>query len=132
MTIAPDTNVLVRAIVRDDKAQARQAIEVLRQARQIAISSACLCEVGWVLRSVYEFSRAEIAAAIDQLIAAESVVINRASIEAGLAVLRAGGDFSDGVLAFEGRWLGGETFISFDSKAVTLLQKQGYNAEIPS
>ncbi len=29
----------------------------------------------------------------------------------------AGGDFADGVIAYEGRWLGGETFVSFDRKA---------------
>jgi predicted nucleic-acid-binding protein len=33
-------------------------------------------------------------------------------------VLKAGGDFADGAIAWEGRWLGGETFVSFDKKAV--------------
>ena len=29
------------------------------------------------------------------------------------------------MIAYEGRWLGGETFVSFDKKAVTLLAAQG-------
>ena len=43
-------------------------------------------------------------------------------------MLEAGGDFADGVIAFEGQWLGGETFVSFDKQAVALLQAQGQSA----
>jgi hypothetical protein len=32
-------------------------------------------------------------------------------------MLDAGGDFADGVIAYEGKWLGAETFVSFDKKA---------------
>jgi predicted nucleic-acid-binding protein len=39
--------------------------------------------------------------------------------------LGAGADFANGVIAYEGRWLGGETFVSFDKKAVTAIAKQG-------
>jgi predicted nucleic-acid-binding protein len=45
-----------------------------------------------------------------------------------LAVLEADGDFADGVIAFEGHWLGGEAFVSFDKQAVALLQAQGQTA----
>ncbi|WP_347405175.1 hypothetical protein [Mesorhizobium sp. WSM4884] len=37
----------------------------------------------------------------------------------------AGGDFADGVIAFDGQWLGGETFVSFDRKAVKLVEGRG-------
>lgn len=42
--------------------------------------------------------------------------MNRSAVEAGLAVLEAGGDFADGIIAYEGNWLGGETFVSFDKR----------------
>ncbi len=51
-------------------------------------------------------------------------------MEAGLSLLEAGGDFADGVIAYEGRWLGGETFVSFDQKAVALLSQQGQAAQL--
>ena len=51
--------------------------------------------------------------------------VNRPAVEAGLAILEAGGDFADGAIAYEGSWLGGETFVSFDKQAVSLLQRQG-------
>jgi predicted nucleic-acid-binding protein len=50
------------------------------------------------------------------LINAANVVVNRPAAEAGLALLTAGGDFADGMIAFEGQWLGANTFLSFDKK----------------
>ena len=47
-------------------------------------------------------------------------------------MLEAGGDFADGVIAFEGRWLGGDTFVSFDKKAVALLKAQGLQTSLLS
>ena len=63
-------------------------------------------------------------------LAAANVEMNRPAVEAGLAVLDAGGDFADGVIAYEGNWLGGETFVSFDKKAVALLKAQGQHARL--
>ena len=54
--------------------------------------------------------------------------VNRPTLEAGLLMLEAGGDFADGVIAYEGKWLGGETFVSFDKQAVALLTAQGQSA----
>jgi len=51
--------------------------------------------------------------------------MNRPAVEAGLALLEAGSDFANGIMAHEGKWLGGKTFVSFDKKAVTLLSNQG-------
>jgi predicted nucleic-acid-binding protein len=59
-----------------------------------------------------------------------NVVTNRPAVEAGLAVLDMGGDFADGVIAYEGHWLGAEEFVSFDKQAVTLLKSQGKRARL--
>jgi predicted nucleic-acid-binding protein len=130
MKVAVDTNVLVRAVVRDDPAQANIAAQVLTDAALIAVALPSLCEFVWVLRRVYGFQAADAAAAIRALIAAANVETNRPAVEAGLAVLEAGGDFADGVIAYEGHWLGGETFVSFDKKAVALLAAQGQTARL--
>lgn len=53
-------------------------------------------------------------------------------MDAGLAVLDAGGDFADGVIAYEGTWLGGDIFVSFDKKAVALLSIQGHKTRVLS
>lgn len=131
MKIVADTNVLVRAAVRDDPKQSRIAAECLRNAETIAVTSAALCEVVWVLRKVYRFRNDEVAAAIRALLSAANVTTNRTAVEAGLAMLDAGADFADGVIAHEGRWLGGETSVSFDKDAVEMLAGQGYLAKVP-
>jgi predicted nucleic-acid-binding protein len=130
MKIAVDTNVLIRAVVRDDAAQARAAAKVLTDAKLIAIALPCLCEFVWVLRSVYGFSSADAASAIRALLATANVEMNRPAVEAGLSVLDAGGDFADGVIAYEGNWLGGETFVAFDKQLVGLLKAQGHSTRL--
>jgi len=128
--IALDTNVLVRAAVRDDVEQADVATKLIARAKMVAIAVPSLCEFVWVLRSVYRFQSSDIAKAIRALLAAENVEANRPAIDAGLAVLDAGGDFADGVIAYEGKWLGAETFISFDKKAVEMLIAAGVSARL--
>lgn len=130
MKITADTNVLVRGVVRDNEEQAHVVDIVFRKAVLIAITLPTLCEFVWVLRRVYGFGNADIARAIRALADTEKVVTHRAAVEAGLALLDAGGDFADGVIAYEGEWLGSETLISFDKQAVKLLAKSGQAARL--
>jgi len=128
--IAVDTNVLVRICVRDDPRQAQIAEQAVEQAERVVISLPCLCEFVWVLRRVYHFDSASVASALRALLETDHVTMNRAAVETGLAILEAGGDFADGVLAHEGAALGGEMFVSFDKKAAALLSKQGLSARL--
>jgi predicted nucleic-acid-binding protein len=128
--IAVDTNVLVRVAVRDDPKQTVAATRTMDQAEILAIAVSSLCEFAWVLRSVYRFNATEIGVALRRLLAAENVETNRPTVEAGLRMLDAGGDFADGAIAYEGRWLGAETFVSFDKKAVEMLKEQGVAARV--
>ena len=132
MNITPDTNVLIRAVVRDDEVQASIAAKALMQADKIAVTLPSLCEFVWVLLRVYDFKPLQVGKAVRALTSAANVQANRPAVEAGVAMLEAGGDFADGVIAFEGRWLGGETFVSFDKKAVALLKAQGLQTELLS
>lgn len=125
MKISVDTNVLLRLIVGDDAAQQQIAAEVLERAELVAISVQALCEFAWVLDRSYRVARPDISASIRRILDMRNVVANRPAIEAGLATIDAGGDFADGVIAFDGQWLGGETFVSFDRKAVKLVDGPG-------
>ena len=111
--------------MRDDAAQARVAIKLLTDASSIAIALPCLCEFVWVLRRVYDLKPTDAVAAIRALLETDKVEVNRPAVEAGLSILEAGGDFADGAIAYEGNWLGGETFVSFDKKALALLAASG-------
>lgn len=131
MKITPDTNVLARVLVGDDAEQSKAAAVTLKKADVVAISISALCELAWVLSRGYKTSAENIAASIRHFINASNVVVNRPSAEAGLAFLDAGGDFADGVIAHEGYWLGAETFVSFDKKAVKLVEASGGTARLP-
>jgi predicted nucleic-acid-binding protein len=130
MKITADTNVLVRAITEDHEQQSRAAQTALRKAELVAIPLPALCELVWVLSQGYKIPFAEISEAIRRLINGANVVVNRSTAEAGLAVLDAGGDFADGVIAYEGNWLGADIFVSFDKKAVKLIEAQGASAHL--
>src|SRR5215472_11438410 len=132
MKITADTNVLIRAAVQDDAHQARKAAKALREADLVAVPVPVLCEFVWVLRRGYKKSVSDISDAIHLLMKSANVVMNRPAIEAGLSVLDAGGDFADGAIAYEGAWLGAQEFVSFDSKAVSVLQSQGNPARLLS
>ncbi|MHB8390379.1 MAG: type II toxin-antitoxin system VapC family toxin [Acidobacteriaceae bacterium] len=130
MKITVDTNVLVRAAVQGDPRQARQAAQILQEADLVAVSIPVLCEFVWVLRRGYKRSVPDIMNAIHHLMRGLNVVMNRPAVEAGVAVLEAGGDFADGAIAYEGNWLGAEEFVSFDKKAVSILQSQSNRARL--
>jgi predicted nucleic-acid-binding protein len=132
MKITADTNVLVRAITSDDVRQSKVAEAELANADVVALALPALCELVWVLSQGYKIPSAEIAEAIRRLVNGGNVVVNRPAVEAGLALLDAGGDFADGIIAYEGSWLGAEVFISFDKKAVKLMEAQGESVRLLS
>jgi predicted nucleic-acid-binding protein len=131
LRITADTNVLVRGAVLDDPLQAAFAAELLRNADLIAVTLPALCEFSWVLGRGYGRTAAEIFGFIKTLLNSPNVRVDRPAAEAGLAMLAAGGDFADGVIAFEGRRLGGETFASFDRRALELVAESGGDTHFP-
>src|ERR1700738_3304082 len=131
MKVTADTNVLVRAFLEDHPEQSKVAQAALSKAELVALTIATLCELVGVLRS-YKIQPANITATIRSLIDAANIAVNRPVAEAGLALLDAGGDFADGVIAYEGNWLGADTFVSFDKKAVRLLEARGGSARLLS
>ena len=132
MKITADTNVLVRAVTEDHAKQSKIARAEMQSAEIVAISTSALCELVWVLSQGYKIRPADIAATIRTLLNVANVTVNRPAAEAGLALLDAGGDFADGVIAYEGSWLGADAFLSFDKKAVKLLAARGEPARLLS
>jgi predicted nucleic-acid-binding protein len=132
MKITADTNLLVRAVTEDHEQQSRAAQTALKKAELVALSIPALCELVWVLSQGYKVPSSSIAETIRRLINGANVVTNRPAAEAGLALLDKGGDFADGVIAYEGSWLGADTFVSFDKKAVKLMEALGRSAHLLS
>ena len=111
--------------MKDDAAQTTAARMAMTNAPTMALSLSVLCEVSWVLRSNYGLDRDQVADAITALTEAPNAVFDPSAVRIGLTLLRAGGDFADGVIAASGAALGGDTFVSFDRRAVKLLAETG-------
>ena len=130
MRMIADTNVLMRAVLDDDARQSRASRLALSSSDQVVISRHAFCEMVWLLRQHYTMPKEEIVKVIRGYLEAGNVVTDTAAVRAGLDAMEAGADFADGVIAYEGRWLGGETFVSFDKKAVAAVAKRGMKVEL--
>ena len=78
--LAVDTNVLVRLLARDDARHAALADEFI--ARGAWVSHLVLAECLWVLDAVYGRTPAQLGAALDLLLAHESLVLQDADVVA--------------------------------------------------
>ena len=59
--ITADTNVLVRAVMKDHPGQSAVAIQTLLSATSVAVPLSALCELVWVLRRTYQMPGDDIA-----------------------------------------------------------------------
>ena len=125
-----DTNVLVRIVLQDDPTQMAAANQLLRKASLIAISLPCLCEMVWILRSGAKLPNTRIIEILENILAVNKIELDRAAVLEGLKLLKMGGDFADAIMEYEGALLGGDTFYSFDKKAIRLLQEQGKSVQL--
>lgn len=125
MKATVDTNILLRAFLDDHPAQSPAAQEALNGVELLAVTLPTLCEFAWVLRKGYKRSRQELSVALETIIGIPNISVDRPAVEAGLSLVAAGGDFADGVIAYEGKRLGADIFFTFDRAAAELLAKAG-------
>ena len=126
-----DTNILVRAFTGDDPKQAAVARSLLDHATLVVIPIPALCEFVWVLSRAFKLPATEIADALVQIIDTETILTDISAAEAGIEMLRKGGDFADGAIAVQGMASGGNIFTSFDKKALELWKNRGGHASSP-
>jgi predicted nucleic-acid-binding protein len=118
--IGVDTNVLVRYLTQDDPEQYAKAAAFIEAAtdrgEQLVVNAVVLCELEWVLGSAYNYSRAEIARAIEQILATAQFEVERLDeARKALADFRTTkSDFSDALIGRINRSLGAEHTMTFD------------------
>ena len=116
--IALDTNILARAIVTEVEAdeatlaQQQRAQSLLLSGQDLFIPVTVIEELEWVLRGAYELPRIEIADLLDDMLAVENMVVDRAAaVQQAVIWYRGGLDFSDALhLAQAGLCSGLATF----------------------
>ena len=127
MTIAIDTNVLVRLLVSDDEAQYAAAQRLVDEAaaaeEPVLILLGALLETESVLRSRYKLDKASIAGAFCALLESADVEFEHPpTVEEALYVWaqHPQADFADCLLAARAAHLGRSRFLTFDAGAARL------------
>lgn len=124
--IGLDTNLLVRLVVGDDAQQTRQAKAFVdRHCTPESpgfINCIVLAELVWVLRASYDYTRSQIADAVESLlVGADRSVEHPNAVQASLDDYRTGRlDFTDALIAHVNKVRGCEATATFDRKAVRL------------
>jgi predicted nucleic-acid-binding protein len=121
--IGLDTNILVRYLVQDDPGQAAQAAGIiehrLTEAEPGFVSVVTMVETVWVLDRSYGFSAQEIAAAVERVLQAETLLVeDEQEVFTAMLALRQGqGSFADALIAALGVRAGCRHTLTFDQKA---------------
>jgi predicted nucleic-acid-binding protein len=111
-----DTNVIVRLVTRDDEAQAQSAETYIAKGGAW-VSQLVLVEVAWVLGSVYELGRGQIATVMEMLLQQEHLTVQEPGMTAAAVDLyRKGGgrDFADCLIIEVARGAGHLPLGTFD------------------
>jgi len=118
--IAVDTNVLARLLVKDDDAQTRKAVELIRrldaEGTRARVSVVAMCELVWVLRSCYGFGRELIARTLQQVLAARQLAFDSPDrLSRALRAFEAGkGDIADYMIREDAQAAGCDAVATFD------------------
>jgi len=118
--IGLDMNLLVRYLTMDDAVQFAKARTLIEDAvssgERFVINAAVLCELVWVLRTAYAYSREEIARALESVLATAEFTVERPD-EARQALREfqtTRADFSDALIGRVNRALGADHTVTFD------------------
>ena len=121
--IGLDTNVLVRYVMQDDPKQSEKAsrlIESLTPETPGFVPMVALVELVWVLTSCYDLTREQITQALDGLLRAKEIVLERAEqVSQALRTFGASGaDFADCLVERTAVAVGCGKTMTFDTGAV--------------
>ena len=115
--IGLDTNVLIRYLTRDDESQYSETMKLLmRRSASFFVADLVLVETDWVLSSLYDWTREEIADAFARLLQIHNLQFeDEDRIRHSLAAVRRGADLSDELLISMSRNQGCREFATFDT-----------------
>jgi predicted nucleic-acid-binding protein len=121
--IGLDTNILIRYLTQDDRAQSAKAREILehRLTRNNPgfVSVVVMVETAWVLDRAYGLTAQEVATAIERLLQVEVLAIeNEQEVFTAMVALKQGrASFADALIAGRGARAGCTRTLTFDQKA---------------
>jgi predicted nucleic-acid-binding protein len=120
--IGLDTNVIVRYLTHDDRAQSAAASRMFRTLTQEEpgfLSLIVVAELVWVLESCYSFEKAEVVRVLEILLRSKELIVERAEIawQALRKFATGNADFADFLIERCGHTAGCHHTFTFDQKA---------------
>jgi predicted nucleic-acid-binding protein len=124
--IGLDTNILVRYLAQDDPVESPRATEIIE--RRLTekspgfISVVAMVETVWVLDRAYGLERVEIAAALERVLQADTLVVESEQevFTATTALKERTGSFADALIGALGARAGCARTLTFDKSALGL------------
>jgi predicted nucleic-acid-binding protein len=124
--IGLDTNILVRYLAQDDAVPSAKATQIVE--RRLSedepgfVSLVTMVETVWVLDRVYGLTGQKIAAVIERMLQADTLVIqNEQQVFTAMMMVKMGrGSFSDALIGALGAWAGCTATVTFDRKAARI------------
>jgi predicted nucleic-acid-binding protein len=121
--IAVDTNVVVRILTDDDRAQVDRAEAMLRRGA-VLVPKTVLLESEWVLRAAYNIASAEIAAGLRRFLGLAGVAAEDApAVAQALTWYEGGLDFADALHLASSA--GASRFATFDRSLIRRAERLG-------
>jgi predicted nucleic-acid-binding protein len=123
---AVDTNILARYLRDDDPVQSKRAAQFIQAAvrggEPLYVNHVVLCELIWILLSVYEHGKDEIIHVLDViLLTGQFQLEDKPSVEAALEDYKSTkADFADCLIGRRNRTFGCRKTLSFDRSLKTL------------
>jgi predicted nucleic-acid-binding protein len=124
--IGLDTNILVRYLAQDDAVQSPVATDViefrLTEENPGFISIVAMVEMVWVLDRAYGLAGREIAAVLERLLQADTLVVENQQevFTAAMALKEGTGSFADALIGALGARAGCARTLTFDKTALRL------------
>ena len=124
--IGLDTNILVRYLAQDDPVQSPRATKIIEsrmtEANPGFITVVAMVETVWVLDRAYGLSDGEIAAALERILQADTLVVENEQevFMATMALKEGNGSFADALVAGLGARAGCARTLTFDKSALSL------------
>ena len=124
--IGLDTNIIVRYLVQDDPVQSPRANDITERRLTAAepgfVRAVVMAEIVWVRGRRYRFAAQNVAAAVERMLSASTLVVERErEVPAAMIALRDGrGAFADAFIGALAASAGCTHTLTFDRKAARL------------
>ena len=124
--IGLDTNILVRYLAQDDPMQSPIATDIMEfrvtEEDPGFISVVAMVETVWVLDRAYALAASEIAAALERILQADTLVVESEQevFQATMALKEGSGSFADALIGALGAQAGCARTVTFDKSASKL------------